>query len=156
MRARRRYRFPVNMKILLRFLRFPFFVQVVCLLCVLGALVNGVLMVRDLANGAVLLRLHIGFFILYAAQVVFILTQEKFVALLTLLQGVMALLTTADFIFVPLLQIAGHLYYWVCAPSLEAMKEYQYIFMALGFTLQLASAAYLWGYFKGKGGKKVN
>ena len=138
------------MKILFRFLRFPFFVQVICLLCALGALTNLVLIGRDILTGAVLLRLHIGFFILYAAQVVFILTQEKFVALLTLLQGVMALLTTADFIFVPLLQIAGHLYYWLCAPSLEAMKEYQYLFMSLGFTLQLASAAYLWGYFKQK------
>ena len=144
------------MKLLNRFLRFPFFIQAICLLCVLGALLNGFLILRDLLNGAVLLRLHIGFFILYVAQVGFILTGEKFVALLTLLQGVMALFTTADFIFVPLLQIAGHLYYWLCAPSLEAMKEYQYLFMSLGCTLQLASAAYLWGYFKGKGGKKVN
>ena len=121
----------------------------------LGALINVVLMARDLLNGAILLRLHIGFFILYIAQVVFIFTEEKFVALLTLLQGIMALLTTADFIFVPLLQISGHLYYWLCAPSLEAMKEYQYIFMSLAFTLQLASAAYLWGYFKQKGGKRT-
>ncbi len=152
MRVRPLWRFPADMKILLRFLRFPLFVQVICLLCALGALVNIVLMMRDVAHATVLLRLHIGFFILYAAQVVFIFTQEKFVALLTLLQGIMALLTTADFIFVPLLQVAGYLYYWVCAPSLEAMKEYRYIFMASAFTLQLASAAYLWGYFKQKKG----
>ncbi len=91
-----------------------------------------------------------GFFILYVGQVAFIWVQEKYVCLLTLLQGVMALLTTADFIFVPLLQVAGRMYYWLCNPTVEAMKVYQYVFMSAAFTLQLASAAYLWGYLRKK------
>lgn len=141
---------------LIRFLRFPFFIEVICLLCMLGALINVVLIARDILNGAVLLRLHVGFFILYVAQVFFIFTQEKFVCLLTVLQGILALLTTADFIFVPLLQIAGYVYYWLCTPSLEALKTYRYVFMSAAFTLQMASAAYLWGYFKQKKAKPLS
>lgn len=137
-----------------RFVKFPFFVQLLVLLCLLGALVNVVLLGRDVLNGAVLWRLHVGFLMLYVAQAGLILAQEKYVCLLTLLQGVMALLTTADFIFVPLLQVAGRLYYWVCNPSLEAMKVYQYVFMSAAFTLQLASAGYLWGYFYKRGENK--
>lgn len=144
------------MKMLIRFLRFPFFIEVICLLCMLGALINVVLIARDILNGAVLLRLHVGFFILYVAQVFFIFTQEKFVCLLTVLQGILALLTTADFIFVPLLQIAGYVYYWLCTPSLEALKTYRYVFMSAAFTLQMASAAYLWGYFKQKKAKPLS
>lgn len=137
-------------KILNRFWQFPFFVQLIFLLCVLGALINVVLLMRDMLHGAVLWRLHVGFFVLYVGQAGFILAQEKYVCLLTLLQGIMALLTTADFIFVPLLQVAGRLYYWLCNPTIEAMKVYQYVFMSAAFTLQLASAAYLWGYLRKK------
>ena len=136
------------MKILNRFWTFPFFVQLIFLLCILGALVNVVLLVRDVMQGGLLLRLHIGYFILYVAQAFFILAREKYVALLTLLQGIIALLTTADFIFVPLLQIVGKLYYWLFHPTVEQLKVYQYVFMSSAFTLQLASAAYLWGYLR--------
>ena len=138
------------MKVLNRFWKFPFFVQLIFLLCVLGALINVVLLVRDIQYDAVLWRLHFGFLILYVGQAGFILAQEKYVCLLTLLQGVIALLTTADFIFVPLLQVAGRMYYWLFNPSVEAMKVYQYVFMSAAFTLQLASAAYLWGYLRKK------
>ena len=137
-----------------RFWNFPFFVQLIFLLCVLGALINAVLSARDVLNSAVLWRLHIGFFILYVGQAAFILAREKWVCLLTFLQGIMALLTTADFIFVPLLQVVGRTYYWLFSPTIEAMKVYQYVFMSAAFTLQMASAAYLWGYLRKKGGKK--
>ncbi|MBR2082047.1 MAG: hypothetical protein IJ876_03430 [Elusimicrobiaceae bacterium] len=134
-------------KLINRFWKFPFFIQLIFLLCVLGALINVVLLTRDVLNSAVLWRLHLGFLILYVGQAAFILTQEKYVSLLTLLQGIMALLTTADFIFVPLLQVFGRMYYWLFSPSVESMKIYQYVFMSAAFTLQMASAAYLWGYF---------
>ncbi len=141
------------MKTLSRFWKFPFFVQLIFLLCVLGALVNIVLLARDVVNSAVLWRLHFGFLLLYVAQAAFILAGEKWVCLLTLLQGIMALLTTADFIFVPLLQVFGRMYYWFFHPTVEAMKIYQYVFMSAAFTLQMTSAAYLWGYLRQKGGK---
>ena len=138
------------MKFLNRFCKLPFFVQLIVLLCVLGAFINIILLTRDVLHGAILWRLHFGFFVLYVAQVAFILAGEKWVGLLTLLQGIMALLTTADFIFVPLLQVAGRIYYWLFDPSVEAMKIYQYIFISASFTLQLASAGYLWGYLRKK------
>lgn len=135
------------MKILLRrFFRFPGFVQLIWLLCVLGALINMCLMAKDLFRDPVLFRLHLGYFILYAGQVIFILLQEKYVALLTFLQGIMALLTTVDFIFTPFLQSVGHLYYWAFSPSIESLKVYEYVFVSAAFTLQMASAAYLWNY----------
>lgn len=127
---------------------FPLFVQLIWLLCVLGLCINLWLIGRDLRTDPVLLRLHLGYLILYAGQVGFILVKEKYVCLLTLLQGIIALLTTVDFIFTPLLQVIGHTYYWVCSPSVETLKVYQYVFVSLAFTLQMASAAYLWGYFR--------
>ena len=145
------------MKILLkRFIRFPFIMQLIWLLCVLGLCSNLWLIMRDLVSDSVLLRLHMGFAILYAGQVAFMLLHEKFVCLLTLVQGIIALLTTVDFIFVPLLQVAGHLYYWICSPSVEALKVYQYVFVSAAFTLQMASAAYVWVYLKGQGNKASN
>lgn len=129
------------------FFKFPFFVQLIVMLCVLGALINVWLLVRDALHNAILWRLHLGFLILYVAQIVFIFLREKWVSFLTLLQGLMALLTTADFTFVPLLQVAGRTYYWLCTPSISDLKVYEYVFTSAAFTLQLASAAYLWGYF---------
>ena len=134
--------------LLKRFLHFPFFIQLIWLLCVLGTLTNICLVGRDLTTDPVLLRLHIGYFILYAGQVVFLLLKEKFVCLLTFLQGIIALLTTVDFIFVPILQVLGRLYYWAFSPSVEALKVYQYIFVSVAFTLQMASAAYIWVYLR--------
>ena len=136
-----------------RFFKFPFFIQLIWLLCLIGLLTNAVLLMRDVTSNAILWRLHVGFFILYAGQLGFILVREKYVALLALLQGIMALLTTADFTFSPLLQIAGRLYYWVCEPTVEMMSTYQYVFVALASSLQLASVMYLWGYFNRKGAR---
>ena len=133
-----------------RFIRFPFFVQLIWLLCVIGVLINIWLIWHDLLTGTVLFRLHLGYLILYVGQVVFILLQEKYVATLTILQGIIALLTTVDFIFTPLLQVIGRTYYWLFSPSIESLKIYQYVFVSLAFTFQMASAAYLWGYFRRK------
>ncbi len=116
----------------------------------LGALINLWLMGRDLLTTPILFRLHLGYFILYMGQIVFILLQEKYVACLTLLQGIIALLTTVDFIFSRLLQALGHLYYWAFTPPVETLKVYQYVFVSAAFTLQMASAAYLWGYLRTK------
>lgn len=131
-----------------RFVRFPVFVQLIWSLCVLGVLINLWLIGKDFLGDPVLFRLHLGYLILYAGQVAFILLQEKYVCLLTLLQGIIALFTTVDFIFTPLLQAIGHTYYWLFSPSVESLKVYQYVFVSLAFTLQMASAAYLWGYLR--------
>ena len=138
------------MKIINRFWKFPFFVQLIFLLCVLGALMNIVLLTRDVLHNAVLWRLHFGFLMLYVGQAFFIIAHEKYVCLLTLLQGLIALLTTADFIFMPLLQVLGQCYYWLFNPSIETMKIYQYVVMSAAFTLQMAGAAYLWLYLRKK------
>lgn len=131
-----------------RFIQFPLFIQLIWLLCVIGMLTNIWLIGRDLLTNSVLFRLHLGYCILYVGQVCFILVQEKYVSLLTILQGIIALLTTVDFIFTPLLQAVGHTYYWAFSLSVESLKIYQYVFVSLAFTLQMASAAYLWSYFR--------
>lgn len=131
-----------------RFINFPFFVQLIWLFCVLGTLLNLWTMGRDLLTGGVLWRLHLGYLILYAGQVAFIFLEEKQVCLLTFLQGLVALFTTVDFIFSPLLQVIGHAYYWLFSPSVEALKVYQYVFVSVAFTLQMASGAYLFFYFR--------
>lgn len=142
---------PVNMRKLIKnFIAFPVFMQLVWLLCVVGMCTNLILLVRDMMDGGLLLRLHLGYFILYAGQVAFILAREKWVALLTILQGVIALLTTVDFIFVPILQVLGRTYYWIFQPTVEQLNVYQYVFVSIAFTLQMASAAYLWGYLRKK------
>jgi hypothetical protein len=48
------------------------------------------------------------------------------------------------------LQALGHLYYWAFTPSVETLKIYQYVFVSAAFTLQMAGAAYLWGYLCAK------
>ena len=137
-------------RLIKRFLHFPFFLQLIWLLCVVGTFTNLVLLVRDVREGGPLLRLHLGYFMLYTAQVFFIFAREKYVALLVLLQGIIALLTTADFIFVPPLQVLGRIYYVVFQPTVEQLEIYQYVFVSIAFTLQMASVAYLWGYFHKK------
>jgi hypothetical protein len=49
---------------------------------------------------------------------------------LAALQGLLALLTNADFTFVPLLRVLGQFYYIFSAtPSVEAMTVYKYVFV---------------------------
>lgn len=123
-----------------RFCNFSFFVQVIIILCVLGFLVNAVLVWRDLHGNGILLRLHAGFLVLYLTQIIFIFLYEKYVAVLTVLQGILALLTNGDFIFIPLLKVLGQFYYLVHEPRVDEFKVYKYVFMSLAFTLQMFSA----------------
>lgn len=129
------------MSVLKRFLDLNIWVKAVFCFCVIGALSNLVLVGRDVAHDGVLLRLHLGFLVLYVGQVVFILLEERQVWALTVLQGFMALFTNADFTFIPLVRVLGNLIY-VCIPSapLEAVKVFQYIVMSLSFTLQMLGA----------------
>ena len=128
-------------KILTRFLNLNVWVQIVFCLCMVGALTNTVLVVRDIFNDGILLRLHLGFLILYAGQVVFILLEERQVWALAVLQGIMALLTNADFTCMPLVRFVGNIIYTLWPePSLEYMKVYRYLMTSSAFTLQLLSA----------------
>ncbi len=128
-------------KILTRFLNLNVWVQIVFCLCMVGALTNTVLVARDIFNDGILLRLHIGFLILYAGQVVFILLEERQVWALAVLQGIMALLTNADFTCMPLVRFVGNIIYTLWPePSLEYMKVYRYLMTSSAFTLQLLSA----------------
>lgn len=128
-------------KILTRFLNLNVWVQIVFCLCMVGALTNTVLVARDIFNDGILLRLHLGFLILYAGQVVFILLEERQVWALAVLQGIMALLTNADFTCMPLVRFVGNIIYTLWPePSLEYMKVYRYLMTSSAFTLQLLSA----------------
>lgn len=114
--------------------------KVIVCFCLLGAIINGVLVVRDITSNGVLLRLHAGFFILYAAQIVFIFLHERLVWILAVLQGVMALLTNADFTFVPLVRMVARTLYSLTEPTVEAAKVYKYVLISASFTLQMLSA----------------
>ncbi len=124
----------------------PFFIRLIGLLCLLGVACNLFLLGRDFIFGSMLWRLHTGFLLLYIGQVIFIFAQEKYVAVLTLLQAFAAFVTTADFIFTPVLQVAG-LFYWLSNPPIDTQSVYKYLFISAALTLQLASAGYLWFYF---------
>lgn len=116
-------------------------VQLILAFCLLGACSNAVLLYRDIVSGGILLRLHLGFFILYAGQAAFILLHEKFVWLLTVLQGVLALFTSADFTFMPLLRGFGNVFFFIVKePTLELVQAYKYSLISLAFTLQLLGA----------------
>lgn len=128
-------------KLITRFLNLNVWVQIVFCLCLVGALTNTVLVVRDIFSDGILLRLHLGFLILYAGQVVFILLEERQVWALAVLQGVMALLTNADFTCMPLVRFVSNIIYTLWPePSLEYMKVYRYLMTSSAFTLQLLSA----------------
>ncbi|MBO4675600.1 MAG: hypothetical protein J5601_05925 [Elusimicrobiaceae bacterium] len=122
------------------FSSFSLFVRLFFALCVLGLLANIFFVVRDLSSATPFLRLHIGFGLLYLFQIIFILLREKWVCVLTLLQGILALLTTHDFAFVPVLRFLGQIYYFFLIPTVESIRVYKYIVVSLAFTLQLFSA----------------
>lgn len=124
-----------------RFFGLNVWVKGVFFFCLLGMLADLILLYRDVSSGGILLRLHAGFFILYAAQATFILLHERYVAVLTVLQGVLALLTSGDFMFAPLGRMLGQIYYlFDPLPSVEAMTVYRYVFVSLCFTLQMLGA----------------
>lgn len=124
-----------------RFSRFNFWVKVIFFFCLFGVLVNTYLLCKDIRTDGVLFRLHAGFWVLYLSQAVFILLQERYVAVLAVVQGLLALFTNADFTFVPLLQVLSRFYFAVHpTPSLEAIAVYKYVFISLAFTLQMLGA----------------
>lgn len=128
-------------KLLTRFVAFSIWIKVIFAFCLLGAIVDGVLVARDIAQGGILLRLHLGFFVLYVGQLVFIVLEERQVWLLAALQGVLALLTSADFTFMPLVRFVGSMVYFLMPePSLEYVKAYRYVLVSASFTLQMLSA----------------
>lgn len=125
----------------LRFLKLNFWVKMIFCFCLIGVLSNTILCIRDLMSGGLLFRLHAGFWILYASQVVFILLEERYVSVLALVQGFLAFFTSADFTFVPLLRAVGSVVYVLFpVPTLQIMSAYKYIFMSLAFTLQMLAA----------------
>lgn len=129
------------MKALLKnFTSFSLLVQTILFLCLFGLILETGLLYQDIVLQKLLWRLHLGFCILYAAQLGLILLKEKWVCVLTVLQGLLALLTTADFIFTPILRFVGGAYFMVTIPTVEGLKIYQYVFVSLAFTLQMFSA----------------
>ena len=128
-------------KLIKRFFSMQIWVKIIFVFCLFGAGVSTMLVGRDLSSGGILLRLHLGFWLLYAAQVVFILLKERYVWVLTALQGVLALWTNADFTFVPLLRVLGQLYVILGPePTVEMLTVYKYVFTSAAFTLQMLSA----------------
>lgn len=128
-------------KLINRFFTLNIWVKIIFVFCLFGAGVSTMLVGRDLSSGGILLRLHLGFWLLYAAQVVFILLKERYVWVLTALQGVLALWTNADFTFVPLLRVLGQLYVILGPePTVEMLTVYKYVFTSAAFTLQMLSA----------------
>lgn len=123
-----------------RFSSFSLLVQVLWLFCFFGMLTEACWTCQDFIAQRLLWRLHLGFFILYASQVGLILLKEKWVCVLTVLQGILALFTTANFIFSPVLRFVGGAYFIITIPTIEGLKVYQYVAVSLAFTLQLFSA----------------
>ena len=120
------------------FAELNYWLKIIWIFCCAGAFINLLLICRDLANGGILLRLHIGFFILYIGQVVFILLKERMVFVLSLLQALLAFVSNLDFTFVPVVRVAGHLIYSVSGGlSLEALDVYKYVLVSFCLTAEL-------------------
>lgn len=128
-----------------RFLQLDFRLKLVVAFCLFGLLVNTLFLCRDVRYGGILLRLHAGFWILYAGQTVFILLRERMVFVLSFLQAILAFLTSADFTFVPVLRVLGYaVHIAVGGFTLEDMEVYKYVFMSAALTLELLKTAWLW------------
>lgn len=81
--------------------------------------------------------LAFGFFILYAAQVVFILWGERMVGVLSLLQALLALCSNADYTFSLLVRFVGRMYYTSHVLTVQEISVYKYVFVSACFTLEL-------------------
>ncbi len=128
-----------------RFCQWNLLLKIIWIFCVLGVLVNSWLICRDFTHTKILLHLHLGFFVLYVGQVVFMLMDERMVFVLSLLQAFMALWTNLDFTFVPFLRIMGYLTFVAHGPfSLDQMEVYKYVFVSICFTCELLKTALLW------------
>lgn len=137
------------MKALNHFLEFPFFIQIIWFLCLLGTLLNMMLLWRDATTGGVLWHLHGCFLLLYISQVVCIWVKEPLTAVLTAMQGFIALLSTSDFIFYPILKALGICWAGLFDPSVQTLKAYEYVFVSMAFTLQMMAAFYLFTSLRG-------
>ena len=134
-----------------RFFALNRWVKIIWLFCLLGAIIDLVCVINDLRQGGVLLRLHVGFLILYVGQVVFILCRERWVAVLSLLQAVMAFLTNLDFTFVPALRLIGEAIYLVHGEfSVRGLEVYKYVFVSAVFTLEILKTYFLWSLLRTK------
>ncbi len=119
--------------------------KMVWLLCLFGLFLNTLFLLRDMQYGGLLLRLHAGFWVLYAGQIVFILMHERMVCVLSLLQAVLAFLTNADFTFVPVLRFIGYTLHRLTGGfTIDEMEVYKYVFMSAALTLELLKTAWLW------------
>ena len=130
-----------------RFLTFPVWLKIVWLLCLIGLIMNSWTLGRDMYSSSILFRLHIGFWVLYAGQVVFILWGEKMVWVLSLMQAMLALFSNYDFTFVPVVRMLGNAIYGVYGNfSVEEVEIYKYVFVSMCFTLELLKTALLFLY----------
>ena len=128
-----------------RFCALDFLLKIIWIFCLLGLFIDTWLIARDLQYNRILLQLHIGFWVLYAGQVVFILLHERMVFILSLLQAFLALWTSLDLTFVPAVRILGGVVVLFHGPlTLDQMEVYKYIFVSFCFTLELLKTALLW------------
>ena len=140
-----------------RFWQLHFLLKIIWIFCFLGFLLNTLTIWRDLHGNGGLFRLHIGFWLLYTGQVVFILLRERMVFVLSLLQAILAIVTSLDFTFVPLNQLLGQLFVGVHGTlSIDAMEVYKYIFVSACFTLELLKTFLLWALLPGYTSVKEN
>lgn len=124
-----------------RFFKLNIYVKIIFFFCVYGLLINVFSVLRDMRTDGVLLRLHLGFALLYAGQCAFIVLREKWVAVLALLQGFMALGTNLDFTFMPAVSFAGRIFSLFYANmTVQGVAVYKYVVVSLAFTLQLWSS----------------
>ncbi len=121
-----------------RFEGLNIWLKIIWTLCLCGFIFNTISLCKDLHTGGILFRLHLGFWILYGGQVVFILWGERLVFLLSLLQGVLALFSNLDLTFVPLVRIVGWFVYALHGTfAVEELEVYKYIFVSVCFTLEM-------------------
>ena len=121
-----------------RFAALNIWLQIIWAFCAWGFLFNTVAVCQDIHQGGVLLRLHLGFWILYGGQVVFILWGERLVGLLSLLQAVLGLFTNFDLTFVPVVRVLGGLVYALHGQfSVDGLEVYKYVFVSVCFTLEM-------------------
>lgn len=126
------------------FVRLNFWVKIIWIFCLLGAFCNAIAICRDLQGNSILLRLHIGFFVMYAGQVACILMHERMIVVVSLMQAIFALVTNLDFTFVPVVRLIGKLFYVLHGElSVDDLPVYKYVFVSLCFTLELLKSYFL-------------
>ena len=126
------------------FIRLNFWIKMIWIFCLLGAFCNTVAICRDLQGNGILLRLHVGFLVMYVGQVVCILMHERMVFLISLMQAGFALATNLDFTFVPVVRMLGGFFYAVHGElTVDELPVYKYIFVSLCFTLELLKSYFL-------------